>query len=155
MLFLKIFFFLFKECEQKAVLSESLNYKIDEYAKAVLKDKPSFHVSFIMNVSPECDCWNHNDAAIVPDLGMAASFDPVALDQACADIVNAAPTLKTDNQLNQKSEHDHEHGHDCHCHEHGHDDKFRLLHPNTNWQSGLKYAEEIGMGTREYELIKI
>lgn len=132
-----------------------LNCKIDEYAKAVLKDKPNFHISFIMNVSPECDCWNHNDAAIVPDLGMAASFDPVALDQACADIVNAAPTLKTDNQLNQKSEHDHEHGHDCHCHEHGHDDKFRLLHPNTNWQSGLKYAEEIGMGTREYELIKI
>ena len=48
--------------------SERLNYKIDEYTKAVLADKPHFHVSFIMNVSPECDCWNHNDAAIIPDL---------------------------------------------------------------------------------------
>ena len=61
--------------------SERLNYKIDEYTKAVLSDKPHFHVSFIMNVSPECDCWNHNDAAIIPDLGIAASFDPVALDK--------------------------------------------------------------------------
>ena len=74
--------------------SERLNYKIAEYSKAVLLDKPNFHISFIMNVSPECDCWNHNDAAIVPDLGIAASFDPVALDKACADIVINAPILR-------------------------------------------------------------
>ena len=66
--------------------SERLNYKIAEYALAVVKDKPHFHISFIMNVSPECDCWNHNDAAIIPDLGMLASADPVALDKACADM---------------------------------------------------------------------
>ena len=70
--------------------SERLNYKIAEYTQAVLKDKPHFHISFIMNVSPECDCWNHNDAAIIPDLGILASFDPVALDKACADLVIAA-----------------------------------------------------------------
>lgn len=128
-----------------------LNCKIDEYAKAVLKDKPNFHIAFIMNVSPECDCWNHNDAAIVPDLGMACSFDPVALDQACADLVNQAPVLMTSNELHEKEEEHHE----CCCHEHHHDDKFRMLHPNTNWQAGLRYAEEIGMGTREYELIKM
>ncbi|MDR2476133.1 MAG: DUF362 domain-containing protein, partial [Bacteroidales bacterium] len=58
--------------------SERLNYKIAEYTKAVLLGKPNFHINFIMNVSPECDCWGHNDAAIVPDLGIAASFDPVA-----------------------------------------------------------------------------
>ncbi|KAA6303920.1 hypothetical protein EZS27_044439, partial [termite gut metagenome] len=56
--------------------SERLNYKIAEYTWSILKDKPHFHVSFIMNVSPECDCWNHNDAPIIPDMGMAASFDP-------------------------------------------------------------------------------
>lgn len=134
-----------------------LNYKIDEYTKAVLKDKQQFHISFIMNVSPECDCWAHNDAAIVPDLGMACSFDPVALDQACADLVKAAPILTTDNQLNH---HHHEEECECHCHEHEHEhhmgeDKFHLLHPNTNWQAGLRYAEEIGLGTRDYELIEI
>ena len=71
--------------------SERLNYKIAEYSAAVLKDKPHFHISFIMNVSPECDCWNHNDAAIIPDLGMLASADPVALDKACADLVIQSP----------------------------------------------------------------
>ncbi len=126
-----------------------LNYKIAEYTKAVLKDKPNFHISFIMNVSPECDCWGHNDAAIVPDLGMAASFDPVALDQACADLVNAAPTLQTSNMLSDKAAHC-----DCHHHEHA-SDKFHLLHPDTDWEVGLKYAEELGLGTREYTLIKV
>lgn len=124
-----------------------LNYKIDEYTKAVLKDKPNFHISFIMNVSPECDCWCHNDAAIVPDLGMACSFDPVALDQACADIVNAAPMLHTENVLHEKHEH--------HEHEELANDKFNHIHPDTNWQIGLHYAEEIGVGTCSYELIRM
>ncbi len=137
--------------------SEILNYKIAEYTKAVLKDKQHFHVAFIMNVSPECDCWGHNDAAIIPDLGMAASTDPVALDQACVDLVNAAPTLHTENMLQDKEKDAHTVC-ECHHHEHRHekeDDKFRILHPNTNWQAGLRYAEEIGIGTREYELIKM
>lgn len=47
--------------------SERLNYKIAEYTKAVLKDKPNFHVSFIMNVSPECDCWNHINPYSLPE----------------------------------------------------------------------------------------
>ena len=70
--------------------NDALNEKIAEYAYAVLHGKPAFHVSFIMNVSPNCDCWDINDAAIVPDIGIAASVDPVALDQACVDLVNKA-----------------------------------------------------------------
>ena len=137
---------------------EILNYKIDEYVKAVLKDKPSFHISFIMNVSPECDCWGHNDAAIVPDLGMAASFDPVALDRACVDIVNSAPTLQTSNELAEREHAEHadhsDHSEGC-CHHHGSGDKFHRLHPDTNWAAGLRYAEEIGLGTNDYELVKL
>ncbi|MCD8043678.1 MAG: DUF362 domain-containing protein [Tannerellaceae bacterium] len=124
--------------------SERLNYKIAEYTKAVLQDKPHFHISFIMNVSPECDCWNHNDAAIVPDLGIAASFDPVALDQACADLVTAAPVLDN-NRISDIHSHDHLVG----------EDKFCLIHPDTNWKAGLEHAEKIGIGTREYELVKV
>jgi len=122
--------------------SERLNYKIDEYTKAVLADKPHFHVSFIMNVSPECDCWNHNDAAIIPDLGIAASFDPVALDKACADMVINAPIIGG-NKLAETHPHEHLEG----------EDKFHLIHPDTNWQAGLRYAEEIGLGSQAYELI--
>ena len=59
-----------------------LNKKIAEYSYAVVKDKPHFHISFIMDVSPNCDCHAENDEAIVGDIGILASFDPVALDQA-------------------------------------------------------------------------
>ncbi len=132
--------------------SEVLNCKIAEYALAVVKDKPSFHISFIMNVSPNCDCWNHNDAAIVPDLGIAASFDPVALDCACADLVKSAPSLKG----NAISDRDETHK-EC-CEEHHHhigEDKFRIVHPDTNWMAGVVHGEKIGLGSREYELVKI
>jgi 2-oxoacid:acceptor oxidoreductase delta subunit (pyruvate/2-ketoisovalerate family) len=124
--------------------SERLNCKIAEYAKAVVWGKPNFHVNFIMNVSPECDCWNHNDAAIIPDLGILSSFDPVALDQACADMVIAAPAL-SGSRLAEKYPHEHLEG----------KDKFRLMHPDTHWQAGLVHGEKIGLGTREYKLITV
>jgi len=124
--------------------SERLNYKIAEYTKAVLNDKPHFHISFIMNVSPECDCWNHNDAPLIPDLGIAASFDPVALDKACTDLVIAAPILQN-NKLTDLHPHEHLEG----------KDKFCLVHPDTEWKKGLEYAEKIGLGNQEYELISV
>jgi uncharacterized Fe-S center protein len=124
--------------------SERLNCKIAEYTKAVLWEKPHFHVSFIMNVSPECDCWNHNDAAIIPDLGIAASFDPVALDQACADMATQAPALRG-SDLGEAHPYTHLEG----------EDKFRLIHPETNWQAGLDHAEKIGIGIKKYELITV
>ena len=124
--------------------SETLNGKIAEYTKAIIAGRPCFYVNLIVNVSPECDCWNHNDAAIVPDLGMAASFDPVALDQACADMVMAAPALPG-SKLEKTRPHEHLCG----------DDKFHILHPDTNWQSGLEHAERIGIGTRQYELVTV
>ncbi|MDR1756356.1 MAG: DUF362 domain-containing protein [Culturomica sp.] len=121
--------------------SENLNCKIAEYAKAVLLDKPHFHINFIMNVSPECDCWNHNDAAIVPDIGIAASFDPVALDMACVDLVKKAP-VNAGSHLWQKHEH----------HDLTGSEKFKLVHPNANWLAGLQHAEKIGIGTVNYDL---
>ena len=120
-----------------------MNYKIAEYTTAVLKDKPNFHINFIMDVSPNCDCWACNDAAIVPNIGIAASFDPVALDKACADMVTQAGA-----NLNTilKAQH---HG------EWQNVDKFTMIHPNTNWMAGLQYAEEIGLGTLDYEIVKV
>ena len=131
--------------------SEVLNSKIAEYAYAVVNGKPSFHISFIMNVSPNCDCWNHNDAAIVPDLGIAASFYPVALDCACANLVKSAPALAGSAVFDK----DASSGHECTCGHHRGEDKFRMVHPDTDWEAGVKYGEAIGLGNREYELIKI
>ena len=65
-----------------------LNCKMAEYAKAVLDGRPHFHISLVVDVSPNCDCHAENDAPIVPNIGMLASFDMVALDKACADLVN-------------------------------------------------------------------
>jgi uncharacterized Fe-S center protein len=118
-------------------------YKVAEYTMAALKDKPHFHNGFIMDVSPDCDCWSCNDAPIVPNIGMAASFDPVALDKACADMVTAA-AANTGSRLN--------------VHEHGMlqgEDKFKLIHPKTDWRAGLAHAEKIGLGSMQYELIQI
>ena len=152
--------------------SEVLNCKIAEYTKAVLKDKPNFHISFIMNVSPECDCWGHNDVALVPDLGMMASFDPVALDQACADLVNKAPVINgwkpavaagaavAAGSAGSAGSAGYSYaggecGCDCHSAEAGHSELFKHIHPDTDWESGLQYAQEIGLGSREYELVEV
>jgi uncharacterized Fe-S center protein len=124
--------------------SEYTNCKIAEYTLAVTKDKPCFHISFVMDISPDCDCWNFNDYPLTPDIGIAASFDPVALDQACVDMVTEAPSLPF-SRINET----HAHGHLCGK------DKFALTHPNVHWESGLAHGEKIGLGTRKYELIKI
>ena len=123
-----------------------LSQKIAEYAYAVVKDRPAFHISLICDVSPFCDCHAENDVPIIPDVGMLASFDPVALDQACVDAVNAAPTVP--GSLLAEAEHDHPH--DALAHDHLH-----MANPNTSWEATLAHAERIGHGTRSYELVKV
>jgi len=124
--------------------SKLTSCKIAEYSLAIMKEKQGFHISFIMNVSPDCDCWHFNDYPIIPDIGIAASFDPVALDQACADMVNAAPVLPQ-SRIFGKNTHNHHKG----------KDKFSLVHPNTHWEAGLEHSEKIGLGVREYELVTV
>lgn len=118
----------------------NLSRKMSEYAKAVVDGRPCFHISLVIDVSPNCDCHAENDAAIVPNVGMFASFDPVALDMACVDAVNTQPILRGSAA---------DIG-DCHDQDH-----FHCIHPDTDWMSCLEHAEKLGLGTREYELIKI
>ena len=125
--------------------NELLCRRIAEYAKAVVDGRPSFHISLVMDVSPNCDCHGENDTPIIPDIGMFASFDPVALDQACADAcMKAKPlpnTLLTDQMAAEGFVDHHDH--------------FKNVAPETEWQACLEQAEKIGLGTREYELIKV
>lgn len=116
--------------------SSALTMKIAEYAKATLAGKQAFHISFIKDVSPLCDCDGGNDTPIIPDVGMLASFDPVALDQACVDLVNQQPHLREERFT--------------HVHEHA--DLFKGMHPHTDWEAGMAHAEALGIGTRAYEL---
>ena len=107
--------------------------------------RPCFHISLVQDISPNCDCHGENDAPILPDIGMFASFDPVALDQACADAcLNAQPLPNS--QLGQNLA---KPGWNCHH------DNFKDSNPNVEWKATLDQAEKIGMGTRQYTLKKI
>ncbi len=113
-----------------------------EYAAAVLKEKAgkALFVNFITDVSPACDCYGANDAPIVKNIGVVASLDPVALDQASVDLVNAEQALahtrlKTNLQPGG--------------------DKFKGLYPEVDWPIQLEYAEKIGLGTRSYDLVRL
>ena len=121
-----------------------LNRKMAEYTKAVIDGRPHFHISLVVDVSPNCDCHCENDAPILPNIGMFVSTDPLALDQACVDACLAA-TPMPGSQL-----HDHMHAPGF-CDKHDH---FRNSTPESEWKSCLEHAEKIGIGTRNYELIK-
>ena len=116
-----------------------------EYAAAVCHDRPCFHVALVQDISPNCDCHGENDAPILPDIGMFASFDPVALDQACADACLAAAPLPN----SQLSGNLAKPGWNCHH------DNFKDSNPNIEWKATLEQAEKIGMGTRQYVLKKV
>jgi uncharacterized Fe-S center protein len=115
-----------------------VNFKMVEYCKAVLDGRPNFHINVVNQVSPYCDCHSENDAAIVPDIGIFAGFDPVALDKACIDAVNKAPGVSTSILAER---------------EHVHQDHFTDIHPATDWRDQINHAEKIGLGTGTCELI--
>ncbi len=113
-----------------------------EYTYGVLKGKAgkTLFVNFITDVSPACDCYAYNDAPIVRDIGITASLDPVAIDQASADLVNreaANPGSCLTSNTNPG------------------EDKFKGVYPKIDWAYQLEYAEKIGLGSRSYTLEKI
>jgi uncharacterized Fe-S center protein len=116
--------------------------KICEYASGAVKGKEdkSIYLNFITQVSPACDCYGHADAPIVNDIGICASTDPVAIDQACADLVNAAPGNR-DTALKSGFEPG--------------GDKFRGVSPDIDWEIQLEHAEKLRIGSRRYKLVKI
>ena len=124
---------------------EELGCRMAEYAKAVVDGRPQFHISLVIDVSPYCDCHGENDLPIVPDVGMFASFDPVALDQACADACGKQPPIPgshLDEQMHREG----------FCDKHDH---FINSMPDTDWRVCLAHCEKIGIGTRSYELVEV
>ncbi|CAH2032409.1 DUF362 domain-containing protein [Trichlorobacter ammonificans] len=116
--------------------------KMAEYALGAVSNKQgkTVYLNFITQVSPACDCYGHCDAPIVNDIGICASTDPVALDQACADLVNGAR------------------GNEGSALKSGHEpggDKFRGVWPDIPWEVQLEHAEKIGLGSRRYEMIRL
>ena len=118
--------------------TSNLNRKIAEYTKAVVDGRPCFHISLVIDVSPNCDCHAENDVPVIPNVGMFASFDPVALDEACAEMCSRMPRNPNAAFEDASS-----------------DDLFHAVHTVTHWQDQTEHGEKIGLGSREYELIEI
>jgi len=116
--------------------------KMMEYTMGVLKNKTNkaLFINFITDIAPKCDCLPYSESPIVSDIGVVVSTDPVAIDQASADLVNsqkALPNSVLKTNLNPG------------------EDKFKGLYPSVDWEHQLDYAQKIGLGTREYSLKKI
>lgn len=122
-----------------------LDRKMAEYAQAVCQDRPCFHINMALDISPNCDCHGENDAPILPNIGMFASFDPVAIDQACVDACQKETPFRNSQLGDNLAKPDWKHHHD----------HFLDSNPNVHWKETLEHAEKIGMGTREYELVKM
>lgn len=135
-------------CQPKAVhidwTSEitPFNERLAEYALGAVIGKKgrACYFNFLMNITPDCDCVPWSDTPLVPDIGIAASSDPVALDKASFDLVNAQPGF-----AESLLKHGHAPG----------GDKFSGTWCHTSGEVQLSYAESIGLGTRDYELVHI
>ncbi|HME54096.1 MAG TPA: DUF362 domain-containing protein [Candidatus Lokiarchaeia archaeon] len=114
---------------------------------SALGQKKIFYINYAIDIVPQCDCSGASDVPFVPDIGVLASKDPVALDQACVDLVNQSavvPYSKAwDMDLGEETE------------------KFSYIYgkkddpPNKAWEVQLQAAEEIGLGSRTYELVNM
>ena len=116
--------------------------KIVEYAYGAVQKKKGkvLYINFLTQISPACDCNGYSDTPIVNDIGILSSEDPIAIDQASVDLVNGE-------EGNRSSK--------LPKHWKPGEDKFRALYPEVDWSIQLTYGEEIGLGTKEYELIRI
>ncbi len=116
--------------------------KMVESAKGVIKvlKNKLLYINFLINITPDCDCMTYSDKPLVPDIGVLISFDPVAIDQASFDLVKQKEGCKgTRAKEKIKSG----------------DDKFKAVYPSVDSQIQLEHAEKIGLGSREYKLIKL
>lgn len=125
------------------VTSEQIMHYMAEYAAAYLQHLkgPKVFFNFLMDITPDCDCFGHSDYPIVPDIGILASSDPVALDQASIDLVNAQAGFPN-TRLSEAGMAPNA-------------DKIRGVYPDIDAGILLDYASSLGMGSRSYQLIQV
>jgi len=116
--------------------------RLVEYAYGSIANKRNKvgFMNFLLSISPECDCVPWSDSPIVPDIGILASTDPVALDKASYDLVNQQQGFS-----NSALKHSHAPG----------QDKFKDIWPRIDGSVQFRHAERIGLGTAEYKLVEI
>lgn len=120
--------------------NEAVMEKTVEYALGAIQNKnhPPLYFNFLMDITPDCDCWTISELPIVPDIGILASFDPVAIDKASLDLVNEQAGIKGSFLKNPDSH-----------------DKFRDLYEKADYKYLFNHAQTLGLGTTDYELITV
>jgi len=108
--------------------NDQLQKQIAEHALGIVKHKKNRigYLSFLTNMTKDCDCFTGKQIPIIPDIGVLAGSDPVALDQAAIDLTG---------QENP-------------------DNLARIAYPAIDYSVQLEYGEQIGLGSRQYELIE-
>lgn len=108
---------------------DQVQEKMAEYSLAVLKNKKgkAGFVNFAIRINQECDCWGSDNPRLAPDVGILAALDPVSIDKASYDVVNNF------------------------CGK----DIFKAAHPKHDGLKQLRYAQELGLGNMDYELVEL
>jgi len=105
-----------------------LEEKMMEYAHGILNMfKKAYFINFAYTITQFCDCMQGKNPIVVPDVGILASADPLALDKATNDLV-----------LERAGR-----------------DIWKEIHPQCDWRRQIEYAQELGIGQLEYTIKKI
>lgn len=101
--------------------------RLCEYAlgPVIGREEKTGYISFLTDITPECDCLPWSDPVVAPDIGILASRDPVAIDRAALDLVDRCGGA------------------------------FRSAHAAVDYDSQIRYAADIGLGSAEYTLHEI
>jgi len=118
--------------------AEAIQRKTAEYALGAVQGKQGKvgYLNFIVQVTPDCDCCDWNEPAIVPDVGFAASLDPVAVDVLSAKLVAESTPSPGSKAAGKRG------------------DPWRAAY-DLDYSIQFEHAERIGLGSREYELVKL
>lgn len=121
--------------------SKKLQEKMVEYVMGITnqKNKKIVYINFLIDITPGCDCYSLSNSPIVPDLGILLSNDPVAIDKASVDLVNSAPFSPLWSDTNKTKS----------------GDKFKVVYKNIDWNSQLDYGQKMGIGNKEYKIIRL
>jgi len=109
--------------------SATLGERIAEHALGALKDKidKCIFMNFVVKFTRDCDCMPQKLKRMIPDLGILASKDIVAIDRASIDLINKAAGR----------------------------DIFKEMTPRLDYMAQVAHAESLGLGSQDYDLVEI
>jgi len=140
---------------------EQFIYQMVDNAKGVVDyfgNDNIFYLNYAIDITWQCDCSGSSDVPFVSDIGILSSKDPVALDQACIDLTHAS-YMNPNSVLGEISKFSPTQKKEWFSYIPRFDEDEINLNingvPSEHWKIQLEAGEDIGLGTRNYDLIPI